>query len=231
MPWHLSTVEFAREIRRVLRPRRRLRAQRHRPAAVVARPRRGRDAARGVRRRRARGGPGAGGEPGGGNLVLLASEAALPAVRPPRAARDARPARRRALRRRAEPCATWTRPPISCCRGAERHDAAGMGAPFPLDRLIGIPADVVGALKVLPAIAEHTEAMRAHTAVLGGDRARDQGRLRRSPRRCPRWSATCSASPRRPRCSGRWTGGWRRSRRRCRRSSRCSSDWRKSPRR
>ena len=54
IPWHLSTVEYAREIRRVLRPRGRLRAQRHRPAAAGARPRRGRDAARGVRRRGAR---------------------------------------------------------------------------------------------------------------------------------------------------------------------------------
>src|SRR3954454_9978330 len=41
-----------------------------------------------------------------------------------------------------------------------------MGSPLALDKLIGIPADVVGALRVLPLIAEHTEAMREHTAVL-----------------------------------------------------------------
>jgi PAS domain-containing protein len=42
----------------------------------------------------------------------------------------------------------------------------GSPLPFPLGKLIGIPSDVVGALRVLPLIAEHTEAMRAHTAVL-----------------------------------------------------------------
>jgi hypothetical protein len=41
-----------------------------------------------------------------------------------------------------------------------------VGSPLPLDKLIAIPADLIGALRVLPLIAEHTEAMRAHTAVL-----------------------------------------------------------------
>ena len=78
VPWHLSTVEFAREIRRVLRPRGvyalnvidqgPLRLARAEAAtlrevfgdvALVARS-------------------GAGGRPRGGNLVLLASETALP---------------------------------------------------------------------------------------------------------------------------------------------------------
>ena len=38
--------------------------------------------------------------------------------------------------------------------------------PLPFDRLLGVPADALAALRILPAIAEHTEAMEAHTALL-----------------------------------------------------------------
>lgn len=38
--------------------------------------------------------------------------------------------------------------------------------PFPLDRLPGLPADVLGALRVLPGMARDTERMSRHTAVL-----------------------------------------------------------------
>ena len=76
VPWHLATARVrARDPARAASARR-LRAQRHRPAAAAARARRGGDAAGGVRRRRAR-------RPApahvDGNLVLLASEARLPA--------------------------------------------------------------------------------------------------------------------------------------------------------
>jgi MFS family permease len=89
VPWHLSTVEFAREIRRVLRPAglyalnvidqpplRLVRAEAATLREVFA------DVALVAHR-------GPGGRPGGGNLVLLASERPLPrALRP--ASRGAR---------------------------------------------------------------------------------------------------------------------------------------------
>ena len=40
------------------------------------------------------------------------------------------------------------------------------GIPNPLDRLAGLPAGIASTLALLPAIAEHTAAMREHTAVL-----------------------------------------------------------------
>jgi septal ring factor EnvC (AmiA/AmiB activator) len=39
--------------------------------------------------------------------------------------------------------------------------------PFPLDRLPGLPADVLGALRVLPGMAADTASMARSTAVLG----------------------------------------------------------------
>jgi hypothetical protein len=41
-----------------------------------------------------------------------------------------------------------------------------VAVPPPLNRLFGVPASVSAALRVLPDIAAHTEAMVAHTAVL-----------------------------------------------------------------
>jgi predicted nuclease with TOPRIM domain len=41
-----------------------------------------------------------------------------------------------------------------------------VGVPPPLNRLWGMPSSVVAALRVLPDIAAHTEAMVAHTAML-----------------------------------------------------------------
>lgn len=38
--------------------------------------------------------------------------------------------------------------------------------PFPIDRLPGLPADLLGALRVLPGMARDTAAMAQHTAVL-----------------------------------------------------------------
>jgi hypothetical protein len=41
-----------------------------------------------------------------------------------------------------------------------------MGVPPSLNRLFGMPSSVIAALRVLPDIAAHTEAMVAHTAML-----------------------------------------------------------------
>ena len=120
VPWHLATVEFAREIRRVLRPGgvyalnlidqpplKLLRAEAATLLAVFG------DVALVAGRAATR----------GGNFVLLASETSLPAE----AASTSRGARTStATRSPASPpaptaCATSTRPPTSSYRDADRH--------------------------------------------------------------------------------------------------------------
>ena len=122
VPWHLATVEFARDVRRVLRPGRRLRAQRDRPAAAGAARAEAAtllevfgDVALVARR-------GGGGGPAGGNLVLLASETTLPpdgcAALPRRAQLDR--AGGRTLRRRRRPAARPRRPRDQLTRAVVR---------------------------------------------------------------------------------------------------------------
>lgn len=41
-----------------------------------------------------------------------------------------------------------------------------MAPRLPFDRAFALPGDVLAALRILPVIAEHTEAMEAHTALL-----------------------------------------------------------------
>ena len=46
------------------------------------------------------------------------------------------------------------------------RDSVSPRLPNPLDRLLVLPAEALAVLRILPAMAEHTESMAGHTAVL-----------------------------------------------------------------